>query len=189
MLFKKYQFPINIFIVFEKINPMIYTSQKLTPNHFICFIPNNWYYGINIFLKKELFYNFSTLIEMSAIDTLKYNNIVPNNEFFNSSNRFIMYNIYYMYTLKLRLTLMQSVKKGVDSIDTIYKNANWLERETSEMFSIYFYNKKDNRSLLLDYSRNEFPMLKDFPCEGYYEIYYDFFENRLSYIKNEFIEL
>ena len=57
------------------------------------------------------------------------------------------------------------------------------------MFGISFINKKDNRSLLLDYSRNEFPMLKDFPTEGYYEIFYDFFENRIDYFKNEFIEL
>ena len=84
---------------------------------------------------------------------------------------------------------MQSSNKKVESIDMVYKNANWLERETSEMFGIQYLNKKDNRSLLLDYSRNEFPMLKDFPCEGYYEIYYDFFENKLTYVKNEFIEL
>lgn len=57
------------------------------------------------------------------------------------------------------------------------------------MFGISFTNKKDNRSLLLDYSRNEFPMLKDFPTEGYYEIFYDFFENKIDYFKNEFIEL
>ena len=57
------------------------------------------------------------------------------------------------------------------------------------MFGINYTDKKDNRSLLLDYSRNEFPMLKDFPTEGYYEIFYDFFENKIDYFKNEFIEL
>jgi NADH:ubiquinone oxidoreductase subunit C len=34
------------------------------------------------------------------------------------------------------------------------------------MYGINFKNKSDNRSLLLDYSRNENPMLKDFPTEG-----------------------
>jgi NADH:ubiquinone oxidoreductase subunit C len=57
------------------------------------------------------------------------------------------------------------------------------------MFGVSFLNKKDSRPLLLDYSRNEFPMLKDFPTEGYYDIYYNFFENKLAYIQNEFIEL
>jgi hypothetical protein len=124
MLFKKYQFPINLFIVFEKINPVIYTSQKLTPNHYVCFIPSDWYYGINIFLKKEIFYSFSFLTEISAIDTLKYNNIIPKNEFFNSNSRFLVYNIYYMYLLKLRLTLIQNTNKKIESIDMLYKNAN-----------------------------------------------------------------
>jgi NADH:ubiquinone oxidoreductase subunit C len=57
------------------------------------------------------------------------------------------------------------------------------------MVGINFNLKKDSRPLLLDYSRNEFPMLKDFPTEGYYDIYYNFFENKLTYVQSEFIEL
>src|SRR5687768_16834119 len=115
-------------------------------------------------------------MEISAIDTLKYNEILPNSKFHNLNSRIIVYNIYYFYFIKVRLTLMQYVNKNIESIDSIYKNANWLEREVIEMFNVQYSNKKDNRSLLLDYSRNESPMLKDFPTEGYYEIYYDFFE-------------
>ncbi len=57
------------------------------------------------------------------------------------------------------------------------------------MYNINYINKNDNRSLLLDYSRNEYPMLKDFPTEGYEEIYFDFFENKVIHIRNEFIKL
>jgi NADH:ubiquinone oxidoreductase 27 kD subunit len=188
-MIKKYRFPLNIFVVFEKLNPIIFTSNKLPKNHYVCFIDKNWYVGINLFLKNELFYSFGTLSEMSAIDTLKYTKIFPENEYFNKSNRFLVYNIYYTYYAKIRLTLICSVKNNIPSIETIYKNANWLEREVSEMFGVGFLNKKDSRPLLLDYSRNEFPMLKDFPTEGYYDIYYNFFENKLSYVQNEFIEL
>lgn len=188
MLFKKYQFPLNIFIVFEKVNPIVYTSQTLTPNHFVCFIPSKWYYGINLFLKKDLFLNFSQLTDMSCIDTIKYNKFIPEINFLNNK-RLLMYNIYYMYWVKIRLTLIQTCNNNIDSIDYVYRNASWLEREVSEMYGLKFKNKKDNRSLLLDYSRNEYPMLKDFPTEGFYEIYFDFFENKLQYIKNEFIEL
>ena len=189
MLYKKYKFPVNIFLCFEKINPIYYTSEVLTKNHYVCFIPKNSFYGLNMFLKKELFYSNSFLVEMSAIDTLKYNKIIPESEFFNFKDRFLVYSIYYFYFIKIKITLVQSTNNNLNSIDTIYKNASWLEREVSEMFGINFINKKDNRSLLLDYSRNEFPLLKDFPTEGYYEIYYDFFENKVDYFKNEFIEL
>jgi NADH dehydrogenase (ubiquinone) Fe-S protein 3 len=186
---KKYKFPMNIFVVFEKLNPIVFTSNKLPNNHFVCFIDKNWYVGVNLFLKNELFYSFSTLTEISAIDTLKYTKIFPENEYFNKNNRFIMFNVYYTYFAKIRLTLLCSVDRNIQSIESIYKNANWLERETSEMFGIGYINKKDSRPLLLDYSRNEFPMLKDFPTEGYQDIYYNFFENKLTYIQNEFIEL
>ena len=188
MLFKKYQFPINLFIIFEKINPVIYTSQVLTPNHYVCFIPNKWYYGFNLVLKKELFYSFSNLTDISCIDTLKYDKFIPEQDVINNK-RFLIYNIYYFYWIKVRMTLVQFSDYKIESIDSIYKNSSWLEREVGEMYGLKYNNKKDNRSLLLDYSRNEYPMLKDFPCEGYYEIYYDFFENKLQYIKNEFIEL
>ena len=186
---KKYQFPINIFIVFEKINFAVYTSEVLTPNHYICYIPKQWYYGLNIFLKKELFYNYSFLVEMSAIDTFNYKNIFWKDKSFNTNHRFIQYNMYYHYLIKTRLTFLVTTDYKLDSIDQLYKNAMWLEREVSEMYGLNYLNKKDSRSLLLDYSRNEHPLLKDFPCEGYYEIYFDFFENKINYVKNEFIEL
>ena len=186
MFFKKNKFPMNIFIVFEKVKPIIYTSGALSTNHFVCLIPKNWYKNINIFLKNETFICNSSLIESSVIDLLKYNDNIM---FLKQKKRFLKYNIYYMYLLKSRLTLLQLLDNNADTVDNIYLNSAWLERENSEMYNINYINKKDNRSLLLDYSRNEYPMLKDFPTEGFDEIYFDFFENKINYIKNEFIEL
>jgi NADH:ubiquinone oxidoreductase subunit C len=59
----------------------------------------------------------------------------------------------------------------------------------SEMFQINFILKKDNRNLLLDYTQNEHPMLKDFPCEGYKDLYYNFIEENLVYVDHNYIEL
>ena len=189
MLYKKYKFPLNIFICFEKINPIYYTSETLTKNHYVCFLPKKYFYGVNLFIKKEIFLNNSFLVEMSAIDTLKYNNLLLKIEKFDLKHRFLVYSLYYFYFSKIKITIIQSSNNSIDSVDSVFRNSSWLEREISEMFNINFINKKDNRSLLLDYSRNEYPMLKDFPSEGYYEIFYDFFENKIDYFKNEFIEL
>lgn len=189
MFFKKHQFPINLFLVFEKIKPIIYTANNLNSNHYLCIIPKNNYKSVNLFLKNELIFSYSTVIDSSIIDTLKYNKLTNKMDKLFAKSRFLQYNIYYFYYLKSRLTLIQTIKDKTDSIDSIYLNMNWLERENSEMYNINYINKLDNRSLLLDYSRNEFPMLKDFPCEGYEEIYFDFFENKVNYVKNEFIEL
>jgi NADH-quinone oxidoreductase subunit C len=186
-MLKKYKFPLSMFVVFEKTNVSIYTSEKLTDNHYVMIIDKNWYEGMNFFLKNELMYNYSMLTDISAIDTSKYDEVFPETD--SNNNRFILYNIYYMYLLKLRVTLVYMTNKTINSIDKIFKNANWLEREVAEMYGIHYTNKKDCRPLLLDYSKNENPLLKDFPTEGEYDIYYNFFENKLTYIKNEFVEL
>jgi NADH:ubiquinone oxidoreductase subunit C len=57
------------------------------------------------------------------------------------------------------------------------------------MFGVNYAFKNDQRLLLLDYSKNETPMVKDFPVEGYTDIYYNFFEHQLTYLNNEFVEL
>jgi NADH:ubiquinone oxidoreductase subunit C len=57
------------------------------------------------------------------------------------------------------------------------------------MFGINYYNKKDIRKLLLDYSKVEHPMLKDFPVEGFSEVFYDFFEDQVVFSNNDSIEL
>ena len=75
------------------------------------------------------------------------------------------------------------------SLDYIYKNSNWIEREMSEMFGLLFYWKADTRKLLLEYSKVEYPMLKDFPAEGTQEIFYNFFENQVYEESGEMVEL
>jgi hypothetical protein len=57
------------------------------------------------------------------------------------------------------------------------------------MFGINYYNKKDIRKLLLDYSKVESPLLKDFSTEGFSEVFYDFFEDQVVYLNNDSIEL
>ncbi len=57
------------------------------------------------------------------------------------------------------------------------------------MYGIYFLNKKDSRKLLLDYSKTEHPLLKDFGAEGVQECFYNFFEEQVVYASTESIEL
>jgi hypothetical protein len=125
-MYKKYQFPLNIFIVFEKITPVIYTSEVLTSNHYFCFIPNKWLYSINLFLKKELFLNFSFLTEHSAVDTFKYNEILPEINLIYNKNRHILYYTYYIFYTKIRLTIVLSGNnnKFVPSLDKLFINTN-----------------------------------------------------------------
>lgn len=190
-MFKKYKFPLNLFLIFEKLNPVVFTSECLTKNHFLIFIPKEYYYAFFKTLKNELFYSSSYLIEHSSIDTKYYNKL--NNKFNLNfkGKRMLVFNTLYFYTIKIKLSIFINItiNENIPSLENLYPNANWIERETSEMFNIMYTNKKDIRNLLLDYSRNEYPLLKEFPCEGYFDVYYDFFEDQLKYIESEFVEL
>lgn len=194
---KKYIQPLQIFIVFEKLTAKLWLSKKLNINHSLLLIPQNWFYAINIFMKKELFLNNISLIENTAIDAINYslnssqeNNLNLINYFF-KNNILLLYN-YYNYYCKSKLTLfiiLNTLSKSIDSIDRVFSNANWLERETGEMYGINYKWKLDTRKLLLDYSKIENPMLKDFQCEGNQDTFYSIFENQVITVRSEVVEL
>ena len=189
-----YKLPLSMFIVFEKCNIFVMSSQRMYRNHYLVFLPKKFYYGFFSFIKNDVFLTNSTFIDQSVIDLNSLDNSV-NLELdylynFYSKNK-ILFNVFYFYFIKIRITFFSFLNNStlVESTDTIYSNSAWLERETSEMFGVFFKFKKDSRCLLLDYSKNENPMLKSFPCEGYYDIYYNFFDHKLKYISNDLIEL
>lgn len=195
-MYKKYQFPLFLFIILEKSSITFWTSKILNPNHFICLMDKSWIYLINQILKNEVFLAKSALVENSSVDTISFSNDNFLINFFSKHNRNLVYYSYYMYFMKIRLTLFyfcnnagNIISGGLTSIDRIYKNANWLERETSEMYGIYYYWKSDTRKLLLDYTKHENPLLKDFPSEGFQDVFYNFFENQVTINQNEVVEL
>jgi len=52
----------------------------------------------------------------------------------------------------------------VDTATTVWKGANWLERETAEMFGVRFNNHPDPRTLLMPEDMDDtFPLRKDHP--------------------------
>ena len=88
----------------------------------------------------------------------------------------------------ITLTAFNS-NSNLNSIESFFPNASWLERETAEMYGIYFFNKNDSRKLLLDYSKNENPLLKNYPVEGYSQVFFSFFENQVVIQNSTSVEL
>ena len=188
----KYKFPLHLYLIFENVEPMVYTHDNLTANHYVILIPENQIYNLSCVLKNEVLLSLNYLVDISVVDTLKFSKFLPEISLNLSKNRFLLQYMFYMYFLKIRLsvfTFNDLVKSSVMSIEKNYDNAGWLEREISEMFQIGLSFKKDNRNLLLDYSQNEHPLLKDFPVEGYKDLYYNFTEENLTYLDHNYIEL
>ena len=192
-MYKQYLFPMSMFLILEKASVLFWGSKTLVPNHYIVLLNSKWFYILNQIFKNELFFSSSLLIENTAIDSRFFNKCSTELNTFFKKNKLIAHYSYYFLLTKIRLTILVNLKNDykhyINSIDKIYKNANWLERETSEMYGLLYYWKSDTRKLLLDYAKMENPMLKDFPCEGIQDVFYNFFENQVVVQKNEVVEL
>ena len=78
--------------------------------------------------------------------------------------------VYLLYSMKnnLRLRLKTKVAEGesISSVESIWKAANWLEREVYDLFGIPFANHPDLRRILLWDGYEGYPMRKDYPVQG-----------------------
>jgi NADH-quinone oxidoreductase subunit C len=78
--------------------------------------------------------------------------------------------VYHLYSMKhnqrLRLKTKVEESESVSSVESIWKAANWLEREVYDLFGISFENHPDLRRILLWDGYEGYPLRKDFPVEG-----------------------
>lgn len=132
------------------------------------------------------------LLENSAIDNKHNFSFLKNLEVFFKSKLLIFY-LYYFFTFKSKIMLYttynNTTTSKIHSLDKIYKSASWLERETGEMFRVVYNFKIDKRRLLLDYSKQENPLLKDYPVEGFNDVFYNLFEDQVVYNNSTVVEL
>jgi NADH-quinone oxidoreductase subunit C len=73
----------------------------------------------------------------------------------------------YRRFLRLKVELPKGSPLEVDSVWSIYKAADWLERECFDMFGITFRGHPDLRRILMwEQYREGHPLRKDFPLRG-----------------------
>ena len=142
-------------------------------------------YFLTLHLKlSSLFYPLQ-LVDLFIYETPASNNL--SNDFKSKSTNgndrsVIVYNFQVLSTQQrffiFVLNSINSTKKTpnnikLKSITNLFLNANWLEREASELNGVYFYGKKDLRNLMLQYGDNSSPFKKTSPCVGSRELFYD----------------
>jgi NADH-quinone oxidoreductase subunit C len=108
------------------------------------------------FLKTNESLDFNMIVDITAVD---YPNEDP---------RFEM--VYHIYSIKnnVRIRVKSRVKDGdsVESVTSLWKGAEWLEREVYDMFGIRFNNHPDLRRILMNDDFKYHPLRKDFPLQG-----------------------
>ena len=152
-----------------KILPIInYTIFK---NELCINIPKNKLIPILFFVKNHTNSQFKVLSEICVVD------------YINNENRFeIIYNLLSLrFNSRLKIKIQSNELQPIDSIITIYKAANWCEREVWDMFGIFFENHPDLRRILTDYGFEGHPLRKDFPLSGFLEVFYNELKKRVVY--------
>jgi len=67
---------------------------------------------------------------------------------------------------RLRLKTRVGEQESIPSIESIWKVANWYEREAYDLFGIRFENHPDLRRILLWDGYEGYPLRKDYPAQG-----------------------
>ena len=150
-------------------------------NKYINLYHNDKYIGVNVdkeklyllikYLKEYDKLKFNQLIDITAID-------FPSREF-----RFDIVYILLSLSLNQRIVIKTSLneKNSIESITSLYKSANWYERECYDLFGVKFINHPDLRRIMTDYNFEGHPLRKDFPLTGHNEVRYDNSEKRVVY--------
>jgi NADH-quinone oxidoreductase subunit C len=94
----------------------------------------------------------------------------------------VIYNLLSMsLNQRIRLKVETDENEPVPSATGCYSSAGWWERETWDLFGIYFAGNPDLRRILTDYGFEGHPLRKDFPLTGYVELRYDEEQKRVVY--------
>lgn len=128
-------------------------------------------------LKYSLFFFPIIFLELTIFD---FNNILL--KLFDY--KFMSVYCFLSYKLKIKFFFLSVImeEKKLNSLVYFFSNLFWSEKEATEMHGVDFFEKNDDRHLLLDYSIDGNPMLKIYSVCGYCELYYNFIKMLLSYI-------
>lgn len=169
---------INKFILsFKKYKFIIYNIYKLWLNFLFCIILKSNYIYIYIkninflnlffFLKNTFFLNCIQLLDIIIVDRLEMK-LIKGKRF-----QFIYILLSLVNNIRVFINGFIGLFEIIPSIISLYKSADWLEREVWDMFGIFFKGHLNLRRILTDYGFMGFPLRKDFPLSGYIELRYD----------------
>lgn len=159
--FKKIEYSLNTNKYRHFINKFINYIICYNYNETIIQVDSSNLFDISNYIRLSSNFRMSKLIDLVVIDQLE-------------EPRFkIIYNLINILNAKRAYVVcFIEDRQEIQSLSSIFKNANWMEREAWDMFGIFFANHKDLRRILTDYGFKGYPLRKDFPLSGYLELWY-----------------
>lgn len=143
---------------------IVYSRHELT-----LVVPSCSIYEVLLFLRDHTNCQFKTLTDLCIVDYPERN------------ARFeVVYNLLsYQYNTRIRVKTTVDEVTPLESASTLFKAANWWEREAWDLYGVFFSNHPDLRRILTDYGFEGHPLRKDFPLSGYLEVRYDETQGRV----------
>ena len=93
--------------------------------------------------------------------------------------------VYNLLSLKnnqrIRVKVQTDETTPVPSAAPVYSSAGWFERETYDLYGVWFSDHPDLRRILTDYGFEGHPLRKDFPLTGFVELRWDDVQKRVVY--------
>ena len=101
--------------------------------------------------------DFTFLVDLTAVDWKD-----------RAEGRFDVVYWLHRFTDSCRLRLKVRLGDGIElpSVTSVWKTANWMEREVFDMFGVYFGGHPNLERILTWEGFNGHPLRKDFPIEG-----------------------
>jgi NADH-quinone oxidoreductase subunit C len=103
---------------------------------------------------------FVYLVDLAGVDYSKY----PNHAGLRFSIAYTLYS--FQKNARIRLRVWTDEKGAVPSVTSVWKTANWHERETFDMLGIVFSGHPNLERILMWEGFNGHPLRKDFPIRG-----------------------
>ena len=127
--------------------------------------------GLLTFLRDDPKCLFKQLIDVCGVDW-------PERE-----KRFdVVYNLLSLKNnLRIRVKVATDESTPVPSAASVYSAAGWFERETYDLYGVWFADHPDLRRILTDYGFHGHPLRKDFPMTGFVELRWDDVQKRVVY--------
>ena len=134
-----------------------FNNIKFDENEKYIIIPIENFLMVAKNLKNDKKLNFDFLMCITAIDNGDGKNFT------------VCYNFHsYMYNLDLELRVIVDAEQEIPSLVSIWKSADWHEREAYDLMGIKFSDHPDLKRILLPEDWEGHPLRKNYECADYY---------------------
>lgn len=156
--------------------PSAISEVSIKKNELVIIVDSTRIQDVMFFLKHHVNSQYRVLIDICGVD------------YTSRMKRFdVVYHLLSIdYNSRIRIKTSVDEYSSINSVTNVFESANWWERETYDMYGIYFAGHPDLRRILTDYGFEGYPLRKDFPLTGYVEVRYDHEKKR---VVHESVEL